>query len=672
MSPSAKRIALVRRTVVELDLVGYSHVARVLEQQTDARVLLHLNDQVQGFVDDGLREAGCARKDVVNGTAGDNALLVFERASEAHRFSEAVHRATAKHNAPKTDLVAHRHFRIGISTGEIGVRGKEISGARIIDSVRLEAAGKKGHILIDEATYEELPAKFQQCYRGPEAVADKQNNTYSVYRFVVVESVDVGAAAPELQAAKRDSAAPGRASCPVDISRIIKYAPEKLIGREGETKLLADAWDQAVRSETKRPHILTFVALGGEGKTSLVAKWAADLAHQDWPGCDAVFGWSFYSQGTREQTTVSSDLFLAEALTFFGDEAMAKSAQGAFDKGRRLAHLVGGRRALLILDGLEPLQYAPTSPTPGELKDAGIAALLKGLAATSHGLCIVTTRYALPDLRAFIGKSVHEEKLMRLSTDAGVALLQSFGVQGSLRKTIPSPDGRELWNEFEKLVEDVKGHALTLNLLGSFLRDAHAGDIRRRDLIKLEEADAEEQGGHAFHVMDAYVQAFESGTGVPPVNQRADHGQDARATLNGRRALALLRLLGLFDRPATADCLEALWKGEAIAGLTEPLMGSSEAQRNMSLKRLEDARLLTVNRDASHRRFARRPSAAAGILRPAPSRAAGRGLAGRASAALRTPLRDHAGQARRHPRRPPTALPSRGPRLPGGVATAGV
>jgi hypothetical protein len=81
-----------------------------------------------------------------------------------------------------------------------------------------------------------------------------------------------------------------------DISRIMKYAPSNLIGRETETKVLNDAWDQVVRGETKRPHILTFVALGGEGKTSVVAKWAVDLAFQDWPGCDAALAWSFYSR----------------------------------------------------------------------------------------------------------------------------------------------------------------------------------------------------------------------------------------------------------------------------------------------------------------------------------------------------------------------------------------
>jgi tetratricopeptide (TPR) repeat protein len=387
-----------------------------------------------------------------------------------------------------------------------------------------------------------------------------------------------------------------------EISRIIKYAPTDLIGREAETKLLNDAWDKVRHAESSRPRVLTIVALGGEGKTSLVAKWAADLAHQDWPGCDAVFAWSFYSQGTRDQAVASSDIFLKEALTFFGDAAMAGSAAGAFDKGRRLAQLVGERRALLVLDGLEPLQYAPNSPMPGELKDQGIAALLKGLAATSHGLCVVTSRYSIPDLRAFMGKTVQEEMLPRLSTQAGVALLQSFGVKGSLRKTIPSPDGRGLLNEFEKLVEDVKGHALTLNLLGTYLRDAHAGDIRKRDLVKLEEADAEEQGGHAFRVMDAYVKALEGGTLTPSLSHPMGEGaRRAGEGTSGQRALALLRLLGLFDRPATADCLEALWKAPAIAGLTEPLLGISEAQRNIALTRLESAKLLTVNRDAAGR-----------------------------------------------------------------------
>lgn len=357
-----------------------------------------------------------------------------------------------------------------------------------------------------------------------------------------------------------------------DISRIDKYAPAELIGRKAETQLLDAVWDKAVRGETKRPRILTFVALGGEGKTSLVAKWAADLAHQDWPGCDAVFAWSFYSQGTREQTAASSELFLNDALIFFGDAAMAASAQGSVDKARRLGSLVGERRTLLILDGVEPLQYSPTSPMPGELKDGALSALLKALAASSHGLCVLTTRYSIPDLKNFWQTTAPEEKLLRLSKEAGVALLKSLGVKGAQK-------------EFETLVEDVKGHALTLNLLGSYLVDAHAGDIRRRDLVKLAEANAEEQGGHAFHVMDAYVQWFARG------------GHNAEENQRGQRALALLQLLGLFDRPVSAECLTALLLAPAIPLLTEVLVDLTEAQRNLALTRLEAARLITASRD---------------------------------------------------------------------------
>ncbi|MEA2206913.1 MAG: hypothetical protein QOE77_3689 [Blastocatellia bacterium] len=380
-----------------------------------------------------------------------------------------------------------------------------------------------------------------------------------------------------------------------DISRIVKYAPTELIGREAELGLLNESWAKVVNNEAQRSHILTFVALGGEGKTSLVAKWVAELAHHDWTSCDAAFAWSFYSQGTREQLAASSDLFLKEALTFFGDDAMASSAQGSFEKGRRLAQLVGERRALLILDGLEPLQYSPTSPTPGELKDQGIAALLKGLAAVSDGLCVVTTRYSLPDVKAFRQTTAPEVPLLRLSREAGVHLLKTLGVNGSERRTLMLKDGdehSEKVNEFEKLVEDVKRHALTLTLLGSYLNDAHGGDIRKRNLVNLEEADDEievipDHPHHAFHVMDAYVEWFEKG------------GKTGEENKKGLRALALLRLLGLFDRPATADCLNALWNGEAIGGLTEPLAGLTDAQRNTALKRLDDAKLLTVNRDAS-------------------------------------------------------------------------
>jgi len=49
--------------------------------------------------------------------------------------------------------------------------------------------------------------------------------------------------------------------------------------------------------------------------------------------------------------------------------------------------------------------------------------------------------------------------------------------------------------------EDVRGHALTLTLLGKYLTAAHEGDIRKRDLVSLSEADHEETSGDAFRVI---------------------------------------------------------------------------------------------------------------------------------------------------------------------------
>jgi hypothetical protein len=371
----------------------------------------------------------------------------------------------------------------------------------------------------------------------------------------------------------------------VDISRIDRYAPAELIGREDELSLLDNTWLKVRWAESGRPYILTVVALGGEGKTSLVAKWLANLAYRNWPGCDSAFAWSFYSQGTRDQSAASSDLFLKEAITFFGnddDKKFAASNAGAYEKGQHLARIVGRRRALLILDGLEPLQYAPTAPTPGELKDSGIIGLLRGVANNNSGLCIVTTRYSLPNLNNFFQTTAPELKLLRLSSTAGIDLLKKLGVHG---KTV----------EFEELVGDVKGHALTLNVLGTYLRDAHGGDIRKYSLVKFEEADHD---NHAFHVMDAYVRWL-SPKGLRVWLRRLFSKDERRIHREGKVELALLQLMGLFDRPVTSDCFEALIKSPAIPRLTEPLVRLNQRQLNISLKRLEDARLLTINRDAS-------------------------------------------------------------------------
>ena len=44
----------MRKTVVELDLVGYSTVARLLEEAAGPQSVAALNDQIQKVIDQGL------------------------------------------------------------------------------------------------------------------------------------------------------------------------------------------------------------------------------------------------------------------------------------------------------------------------------------------------------------------------------------------------------------------------------------------------------------------------------------------------------------------------------------------------------------------------------------------------------------------------------------------
>jgi hypothetical protein len=103
---------------------------------------------------------------------------------------------------------------------------------------------------------------------------------------------------------------------------------------------------------------------------------------------------------------------------------------------------------------------------PGELKDSGLAALLKGLATNNKGFCVITTGYSIPDLRAYWQTTAPEVKLLRLSKEAGVALLRSLGVRGTEE-------------EFGALDEDVKGKARHQENWGIFKRHNWGELIRR-------------------------------------------------------------------------------------------------------------------------------------------------------------------------------------------------
>lgn len=297
----------------------------------------------------------------------------------------------------------------------------------------------------------------------------------------------------------------------ISVSRL-PVTGSDLFGRDEELKLLDDAWAD--------PHtnVISFIAWGGVGKTALVNTWLAQMAKENFRGAERVYAWSFYSQGTSDERAASADLFIDAALRWFGDDDPTKGSP--WDKGERLAGLIRRARTLLILDGLEPLQHPPGTQE-GKLKDQALQALLRELAAQQRGLCVVSTRLRVSDLEGYERSTVRQEDLDTLTPQAGAQILRAQGVQGA---------GEEL----EQASAEFGGHSLALTLLGSYLTDVCGGDIRRRGEIGNLEED-ERHGGHARRVMAAY----EKWLGEGP-------------------ELAVLRLLGLFDRPAPADAIQVL------------------------------------------------------------------------------------------------------------------
>ncbi|MDX1998257.1 MAG: TIR domain-containing protein [Thermoanaerobaculia bacterium] len=327
----------------------------------------------------------------------------------------------------------------------------------------------------------------------------------------------------------------------LDIGRL--PIPGKVfVGRQKELKRLDDAWADA------STHVVTLVAFGGVGKSALVARWLGQMAADGWRGARRVLDWSFYSQGSEERVA-SADGFIDYALRFFGDEDPTKGSP--HDRGRRLAELVRKEKTLLVLDGVEPLQYPPGRPeVAGRLKDPGLAALLKGLAAGNPGLCVVTTRERVADLAGW-EQTAPQVDLEKLEPEAAVELLKALGVDGSEK-------------ELGQAVDEFQRHALTLTLLGSYLRRAHNGDVRKRKEISLREV-AVKAGGHAGRVVAAYCRWLGDGPEV-----------------------AILRLLGFFDRPADAASIQALRATPVIKGLTEDLVGLSKEDWRSAVTTLRD------------------------------------------------------------------------------------
>jgi len=324
----------------------------------------------------------------------------------------------------------------------------------------------------------------------------------------------------------------------IQIDRLPTVAGE-FFGRKDELKLLDEAWG-GVTCDPPGTRVIQFIASGGTGKTKLLRHWLN--RNQQEIGNHIV--WSFYSQGSSEDKQVSASPFFTEAFKVL--QAGRTTFSSEEEKGGYLAELLHQQHCLLVLDGLEPLQYAGKG-MEGRLKDKAIACLLQKLAAYYSSLCIITTRLEVHD----ISDRPHVQNCLldNLNPRDGVRLLRSLGVHGSDQ-------------EMEKAVREYSCHALALHLLGNALTTYLDRDIHKRDTIGELLDDYDSTARHTFKIMQAYQQ-----------------------WLQNTPELQLLYLLGLFDHPIEIQLLEVLWRAQ-IPYLTSniPLKAWKVAIRDLKEK----------------------------------------------------------------------------------------
>ncbi len=366
-----------------------------------------------------------------------------------------------------------------------------------------------------------------------------------------------------------------------DISKLPDTYAQKLCGRDREMAGLVQAWDGGWT------RIFAFDAMGGAGKTALVYHFVRALKASGWRGARSVFAWSFCSQGSNEDRQTSPDEFFKAAFAQFSGGRQAPP-RDPHRKGVDLARLVQAQRSLLVLDGLEPLQYAAhggphSSVQFGGIKDPGIKALLKALADDNPGLCIVTTRIELAELKGAEG--VTFKRLEEIPLMDAIALLRDLGVEpatppashklprarefAALVPPYEPPAAYELNGErplpamppavirdLIEAVQELKGNALALTLAGRYLAQHMKGDIRAIRELPGPPSPAAGKERAPCRVMRAIEIAL--------ANRIAAEGVvESPASDAAGRQLALLFFLGLFDRPAERALLPVVFSEDA-------------------------------------------------------------------------------------------------------------
>ena len=222
-------------------------------------------------------------------------------------------------------------------------------------------------------------------------------------------------------------------------------------GREDLLNNLS-AWAVAANESDR---VIALVAAAGTGKTAVAEQVLSRLPRE---GPFGVFVWSF-------EDNPQIEAFLSAACEYFVGETPSDSG-GLLDRLHRRLR-ADNLPHLFILDGLETFQATSTNAhSQGELVEPLMRRFLDWLAAgvDTRAKALITSRLPLSDLEANMDNGFRAVELADLDEADARTVLCRWSVKGTSRS-------------LNALAESVHRHALTLDVLGSYLATFHNGDV---------------------------------------------------------------------------------------------------------------------------------------------------------------------------------------------------
>jgi hypothetical protein len=334
---------------------------------------------------------------------------------------------------------------------------------------------------------------------------------------------------------------------------------------------LCDWWRQIGKG------VCALVGIGGAGKTAVVDRFLRVLPEvlppdlgvrklEALPKPRRLFVFSFYD-------APNPDAFFTQLAGWLNEgENRLKASAPSYEQTVRLLEHAGP--CLLVLDGLEKVQEDGLRGAPfGQIADGRLRSFVLRAAEGRlwEAALLITTRFALDDLRGHPGLNYREIAIDHLSEEACISLLRLRGVRGA------DP-------ELAQIARDCGLHALTVDLAGGYFTNFAA------DRCAVDWAGKGSSLEHARPVTDDRLQAVALQSARFERLARRYRGALAETD---PAALAILERVCLFRLGVDADLLALIFTGPDKDELSGPQLAAlSPAEVRNRLDKLVTMHLL--------------------------------------------------------------------------------